>query len=345
MTNPFTITFGQEPASYIIRGDDSSNIIRDLNEDTPLTHMYMITGPRGCGKTVLLGSIFKHFKSENNWVTILLNSSKDLLEGLASSLYDNPKARYLFLEKEFSFSFHGFSFSLKGKTPVLTIETLIEKMLDKIKAKNMRVLIAIDEVVSDSYMKIFAKTFQNLLVKDYPVFLLMTSLYDNISKLQDEKSLTFLYRAPKVYLSPLNYAAIANSYKSIFSIDDKTALDLTRLTKGYAYAYQVLGYLLFKSNKKNIDSQILSDFDQYLQEYVYEKMWSELSKNDQLILKAIGDNEIITIKEILKKTGMTNSYFSSYRKKLIKSGILISPGYGLLQFALPRFNEYIKFMD
>ena len=59
-------------------------------------------------------------------------------------------------------------------------------------------------------MRSFAHDFQSLLRDDYPVFALMTGLYENIYDLQNEKSLTFLYRAPKIILEPLNYTAIKN---------------------------------------------------------------------------------------------------------------------------------------
>ena len=46
----------------------------------------------------------------------------------------------------------------------------------------------------------------------------MAGLFDNISNLQNEKSLTFLYRAPKIFLEPLSIPAITTSYRSVFDI-------------------------------------------------------------------------------------------------------------------------------
>ena len=39
--------------------------------------------------------------------------------------------------------------------------------------------------------------FQIYITQNYPVYLVMASLFDNISNLQNEKSLTFLYRSSK----------------------------------------------------------------------------------------------------------------------------------------------------
>ncbi len=39
---------------------------------------------------------------------------------------------------------------------------------------------------------------------------------------------------------------------------------------------------------------------------------------------------------------MKKEYFSRYRERLIKKGILYSPAHGKLIFALPRFKEFIE---
>ncbi len=81
-------------------------------------------------------------------------------------------------------------------------------MLSHIKRLGKRLLITIDEVINSENIKIFASSFQIFLREEYPIYLLMTGLYENIYDLQNEKSLTFLYRAPKIILEPLNYTAI-----------------------------------------------------------------------------------------------------------------------------------------
>lgn len=41
--------------------------------------------------------------------------------------------------------------------------------------------------------------------------------------------------------------------------------------QGYAYAYQTVGCILFKDNKKDVDRDVLAKFNQQMEEYVYEK--------------------------------------------------------------------------
>ena len=86
-------------------------------------------------------------------------------------------------------------------------------MLIVLKKNKKKVLITIDEASNTSYMRSFAHDFQSLLRSDYPVYALMTGLYENVNSLQNNKNLTFLYRAPKINLNPLNKDLIKEEYE------------------------------------------------------------------------------------------------------------------------------------
>ena len=121
-------------------------------------------------------------------------------------------------------------------------------MLESLKKKGKRVLVSIDEVTNTQQIREFASAFQILIRQDLPIFLLMTGLYQNIYEIQNEKTLTFLYRAPKIHLKALNLSAIAHNYQNNFHCDEVQARHMAQLTKGYSFAFQVLGYLTWKYN-------------------------------------------------------------------------------------------------
>lgn len=100
----------------------------------------------------------------------------------------------------------------------------------------------------------------------------MTSLFENISTIENENNLTFLIRAPKIYLKNLNIVSIANSYEEILKVDYEKALEFAKLTKGYVFAFQLLGYLLYNETSRDITNSVLQAFDQYLEKYVYSKI-------------------------------------------------------------------------
>ena len=119
-------------------------------------------------------------------------------------------------------------------------------MMEILRAHDRKLLIAIDEAANSPAMRKFVSEFQLLLRNKYPIYLLMAGLYDNLYQLQNEKTLTFLYRAPKIFLSPLNMSAVTESYRTTFHNSEEDARQMASLTKGYSYAYQVVGYLCWE---------------------------------------------------------------------------------------------------
>ena len=204
-------------------------------------------------------------------------------------------------------------------------------------------LISVDEVTNSEYIRIFASSFQIFLRNDYPIFLLMTGLYENIYNLQNDKVLTFLYRAPKLILEPLNYTAIRKQYMDIFSLDIDAAGELASLTKGYPFAFQVLGYLYWENRNKKTLEQILPEYDQYLDEYVYSKIWSELSDLDKKIVTEMSLSGETQVKALRERLDMKSELFSVYRERLKRKGVIISKEYGKVTLALPRFDEFVKY--
>lgn len=339
--NPFTIAFGREPNNVIKRRKQINQIRDTFLSDNPMTYAYVITGVRGSGKTVLLSGICNEFKKEDDWIVIELNPDRNMLESFAAKLYENSHLKYKFLEKELSFSFHGLTLTLTGKNPVFDVENLLEKMLTILNKHNKKVLVAIDEVSNNKEVRTFIHSFQILNRQQLPIFLLMTGLYENVKNLENDKTLTFLYRAPKIDIDPLDLLQIKNEYINALGVSNDTAIKLSKLTSGYAFGYQTLGYLMFESNNQ-LDDRLLNKYDEYLKEFVYDKVWSELSNTYRKILKCLGENETGDVETIYKAVGMKKSTFSFYRDRLIKSGIIYSTGWGFVDFALPRFKEFIN---
>ena len=343
--NPFSLTFGIEPTNLIKRIVETETVISEFSSNNVSNYVYLITGLRGSGKTVLLSTIAEYFSNSDDWVVVDPGPKDNILENIAAEIYENGKMKKLFLKSEFNISFHGFSFSLKGDEPVSSVNVVLKRMLNHIKQKGKRVLITIDEADNSDQMKHFIEAYQSFLRLKYPVFLLMTGLYETISKLQDDKSLTFLYRAPKIVLKPLSIGAIAASYRTCLNIDESTSLTLAKITNGYAYAYQVLGYLLYDKGLKTVNDEIIALYDQYLSEYVYEKLYSDLSGNEQLFLRSMHDNNPIKVEKLVSSSGLDSKTISVYRDKLIKKGIISSPKYGYVQLVLPRFSNFLKTKD
>ena len=132
---------------------------------------------------------------------------------------------------------------------------------------------------------------------------------------------------------------MTTSYRTVFGLPPKEAASMARLTKGYPFAFQILGYLKWE-NDGTIDD-ILPKFDEELTVYAYEKIWSELSELDRKIVYIIsqGVNKTGDIRESL---GVSPQLLNTYRKRLMERGVVDGSRHGELTLALPRFEEYIN---
>ena len=88
MENPFSISFGRINEKVIQRDKDIEPIFEDFDSTHSRNTVYILTGPRGSGKTVTLAHILDFYKEKNNWVVARLNQNDNILEQLASLLYE-----------------------------------------------------------------------------------------------------------------------------------------------------------------------------------------------------------------------------------------------------------------
>ncbi len=341
MDNPFSVTFGKKPFQYISRLSQTDELINDLNSSNPPSQAYMITGARGSGKTVMMTAIESSLRENDEWIVEELNSSRDMLQALAARLYTRPELKKKFLKVKLDLSALGIGVSVEGGDQMFDIEVALSRMLDIIKNDGKKLLITIDEVTKSKQIKIFISSFQIFIRNDYPVFLIMTGLYDNIYNLQNDRSLTFLYRAPKIYLEPLNFTAVKKSYKEVFGITSEEAAQMAMITMGYPFAYQSLGYIRWEHSDEPLES-LMDEFDRYLDEYVYEKIWSELTEKEKMILETMAEDNINNVTAIREKLDIPSRDFSVYRDRMKKKSVIDTKNYGEISFALPRFDVYIK---
>ena len=339
MGNPFSLNFGQPPIQSIDRPVQREEILSAFLSDTNGQMTFIITGVRGSGKTVLMTQIANRLRTEEDWIVVECNAETDLLKDLVSRLYSNPVCYPWFQKAKINLSFLGLGVTYDQHPPVLDYGTAATKMIESIKNHGKRLLISIDEATNSPQLRTFAAEYQIWLRQGLPVYLLMTGLYENIYQLQNEKSLTFLYRAPKIHLKPLNIGTIQSRYRALFHLSPEDALKMAQLTRGYPYAFQVLGYYSWENNKNY--QQALEAYQQHLDEYVYEKIWSELSRKDRQVILAIAQSDR-SVKSIRTILDMTDNQFSPYRERLLRKGIIEATGYGMLDFTLPFFPEYAQ---
>lgn len=336
--NPFSLTFGKEPVSAISRDKQLNEIVEGFAADNPEFHVCMITGVRGSGKTVMMTEVSSEIGRDKDWIVVELSPERDMLHALTAELSNRKELLQAFRDAKINLSLLGFGLEIDSEPPITDVVVALDRMLGQLSRRGKKVLVCVDEAVSNAHVREFASQFQIFMRKGHDIFLLMTSLYENVHDLQNEDTLTFLYRAPKFEMEPLNARLVAKQYQRVFGIAEEEAIGMARLVQGYPYAYQVLGYLRFKRQRPF--PELIDEFDAYLSEYVYEKVWSELSGKDRDVVQAIAVAESGKVESIRQAASMSSSEFSVYRKRLLKMGLVTSERYGYLKLTLPRFGEF-----
>ena len=125
----------------------------------------------------------------------------------------------------------------------------------------------------------------------------------------------------------------------MFHLEDADALKMTEMTGGYSFAFQLLGYLAWNNGGHYLG--VLDEYKQYLYEYVYNKLWAELSRKDRKVLRGIVEAEDSSVQAIKAKLQMSDNEWNPYRQRLIRKGIVDGSQRGMLRLTLPLFDQFV----
>lgn len=139
MQNPFTLTFGRSPLESVDRPVQINEIIENFTADTINQQMFIITGVRGSGKTVMMTEISHKLRENDDWVVIELNPATDLLSAMLSKLNSDNICAGLIKSAKLDLSFFGFGVSIEGTQPITDAETAIIKILEVGTIENMTI--------------------------------------------------------------------------------------------------------------------------------------------------------------------------------------------------------------
>ena len=335
--NPFTLTYGALPKTYL--SDETctvDQIVSAFASSNPLTHSCIITGPRGSGKTALMHAVAETLQKSKDWVVIDLNSSTPLVNDLSARLIDEATSGtgiftllYLAL-----LSYAGLGFSDDAGRINFASEQLAKR--------KQNILITIDEAKADANMAEFASRFQMLVRHGINVFVIITGLYEDIYKI-DEDSIPLSLRAGKMFLKPLKIDKIKDVYKETFAISDDEALKMAKLTKGYPFAFQAWGALYWEYRDSNTFDEIAGAFDGILEDYAYNAVWSELSESERLVIRAFPDDDAkVSIDELCASIPVPREEVIKSASRLTAKFICTEPETGHIALALPRIRAIIR---
>ena len=357
MNDPFMPTFGKAPLLFLNRKELIDNYIYELTYSNELNTPYqttMISGVRGLGKTAMLSEIETQISQLDDWIVIDLRNTDDIVDQLISILRHESKVNLRSIDLQLKrIRTKHFDFELNTKTTENTI--MLEGILKQLQKKHIKVLIGIDEAASTPALRDFALLYQQMIRKSYGIALLMSGLPEDITELQHNKVLTFLLRSEKIKLPFLDRNSVERSFIKYFmdggrKIDVLIAHELANMTLGHAYAFQLLGHILWRETKpgdsinRELIDRIKNRYITVLKQNVYQIIYAKLTQPDRDFLQGMSQVEQspVRISDAVKYTKHPSNYWSAYRQRLIDFQLIRQTSRGFVSFCLPYFREFMQ---
>lgn len=357
--NPFSPSFGRLPQLIINQQNTLNDYISKLIQLDNKYQTSLVYGVRGSGKTVFLLNVKKTIEAYENWRFVRLNLGQgnllfQLMSGL-KKIVGIDWSKLLSSIQGFQIMGSGINLQAIQASGMIDYQDVLSTLLEKIKKNNLNVLIAIDEIEVSDDVRAFASVYQTLIGDEYPINLLMTGLPNRISELQNDDTLTFLLRSNRIYLNQLDGLSVSQKYSQIFSeaeikYDDVQLDQLIESVRGYAYAFQTLGYYAWQeamANEMRLDSQVIKNVIELskndLYRNAYEKLYTDVSEKDRIILDEIAryPAQEVPMKDIAQKLNLKPNYLSVYRARLLDNQLISAPKRGYVRLTLPFFADFI----
>lgn len=375
MINPFKPTAGKMPPILIGR----QSIIEDFSEALANGagapgRIMLITGQRGFGKTVMLTE-FRRIAKAQHWEVIGETASSGLIERLIATL--SPSGMRLDQANiSPSIGITGVATASLGQAHFsaesnpLTLRNALNKRLSSKKiSKGKGILITIDETqaASPDDLVAIATAVQHVITdadeSDTPdadkkgVAIVFAGLPYMVNDLLDNEVTTFLRRALRRELDNVPLPDVKNAFLETVADSGKTiseqdALEAARLSEGYPYMVQLIGYYMWQSAQRRHSDVITADdlatgvsdallaFD----DAVCAPALDGITGAEKTFLMAMAKDspEPTQVGDIADRVRRSRSWVSKYRAILIKDKLIRSVGHGQLEFAVPHLGQYLQ---
>lgn len=355
--NPFNPSFGKVPELFLDRKSLVQKVTDGLRNINSPYQTSLVYGIRGSGKTSFLTDISNLMQQKENWIVVNLALGSKLVPTLVDSIYQKATStlkQALSRIENVKFSALGLQLEVQQhEQESHNYQILLESILQKLKKNGVSLLITIDEVSSTPEIREFISVYQILIREGYRIALMMTGLPGKISELQNDDVLTFLLRSARITLKPLDLISVKYAYLDAFEaagrqIEMSVLNKMTKLTRGYAYSFQLMGYLIWETNQKEVDLDVLNsvigEYQQQLFRNVYTKLYLELSPVDREFVKKMAayKDDIVPTAYLGKALNRDKNYVSVYRQRLLDDQIVASAAHGQLTFTLPYFKTFVN---
>lgn len=373
--NPFKPTAGKMPPILIGRQPIIDDFAEALDNGVGAPgRIMLITGQRGFGKTVMLTE-FRRMAKARHWETIAETASAGLVTRLVTTLM--PSGMHLDqADISPSIGIPGIATASFGQARFsadsnpLTLRNALTKRLNSRKiGKGKGILITIDETQAASHddLVAIATAVQHVITEsdesDVPdidkkgIAIVFAGLPYMVNDLLDNEVTTFLRRALRRELDNVPLPDVRNAFLETITdsgkrIDEADALEAARVSDGYPYMVQLVGYYMWQSAQRRHSNTITAadvatgtaDALLAFDDAVCAPALDGTTSAERLFLKAMAQDAPAPtqVGDIMERTRRSRSWVSKYRAILIRDRLIRPSGHGQLEFAVPHLGQYLQ---
>ena len=323
----------------------------------------LFTGARGVGKTVMLNEAERQAR-ERGWVVI----SETATPGLCTRLTTEGLpliADQLELESDrrrltglaLPLGLGGADFDIERQpSPEPGLRTQLATITDYLDEHDTGLLITVDEIHRGARvdLELLGTVVQHCFREERPVALAAAGLPSAVQDLLTDHVLTFLRRAERHTLGPVDDADVVDALDvpvraSGRDLTDEALVEASRGTGGYPFLIQLIGYWTW-NDEPAADTITVTQARNGIQaarrrmgSLIHEPALFDLSAVDRTFLAAMAlDDRPSRMKDIAERLHATTNYASQYRLRLIASGMIRPTGHGTVDFNLPYLRDYLR---
>lgn len=363
MRNPFRPTFGASPRVWAGRQAVIDEFRRALDNGPGDPHRsVIISGSRGIGKTVLLTEL-EDVARRQGWIVLRASGREAMAQTLTNSVIPETLER-LAPEGERALTgitiagLGGVRSELKEKDTTPRLVARLRELLGTLRGTG--VLITIDEVQDadpDELTRI-AVAYQDLVRDDAEIALAMAGLTQGVNRLLDLPGATFLRRARHYELGPLSLddatsTLIDTAAHAGRAFDTAAAQAAARITQGYPYLVQLVGYLAWEAQPTGpitleAVEAVRAEAIERLGTQVHQPSLRDVPPRQREYLEAMAHIESqtgraqISVKDLEVALERPQTSLSDTRGKLIARDLILPAGWGKVSFAQPYLGEYLR---
>jgi len=362
--NPFRPTFGASPLKWAGRNAVLDDFRAGLNGGVGNPNRAMlISGHRGMGKTVLLTEL-EDIAAQQGWAIIRVSGRSDSIKELVESIIPSkiqeltsPSTRRI---KEIRIAgVGGIGTEETSVPPVPTLESKLRELSGHLHESG--ILITMDEVqdADPSDLERIAVAFQHLVRDEFTVAIVMAGLTAGVDQLLHLPGTTFLRRARRFRLGPVNSSATLAAFTDTSALthihfDADAAVTASNASHGYPFLIQLIGYLAWKSaaaaNHAVITTATVKDIIpeavSMMGEQVHDPAVRALTPRQMDYLYAlarVADNagEALS-RAVAEELESSTTSTSEVRARLLEQGLIDAPRHGTVALGLPYLREYLS---